>query len=200
MNIKKHLIYFVFILTIFSSSLIMMSFKENYHQRSTSKLVRSIAEDDPVYFWFFVKVRIDTKSNIYKIAGSGGGINHGYLYDFEKSLWKGLSRRQIAIGPFQSREEALNSIRLYKADKSKINELPEGDVPTRAHWFAITFKQSDRQKFFILERAPGSVNTGTMDNFIDAFFAQLEYKFLQIGPFYSYEQAEEAKRLYRKNE
>ncbi|MBN2892964.1 MAG: hypothetical protein JXL97_13940 [Bacteroidales bacterium] len=198
MNIKKLLSYLFVIVLLYSVSLLTISFKNG--EITEGKRAGSIHDDDPVYYWYFVRVRIDDRTNTFKLSGTSGGLDYGYLIDFEKNLWNGLSKRQIAVGPFLSREEALNAKRLYKTSADKINEMPEGEIPDRIHWFAITFEQSPRLRIFVIRRAPGAVQTGTVDQFIAAFYEQLNVRLLSIGPFYYYEQAEEAKRLYRVNE
>lgn len=198
MNFKKIFGYSIVIALLFSLSISTISFKNN--ESREGKRGKLIHEDDPVVYWFFVRVRIDVRSNSYKLAGTSRGLEYGYQIDFEKNLWEGLSKRQIAVGPFLSREEALNSRRLYKTKKDKIKEMPEGEIPDDIHWFAITFDQSDRMRIFVIKRSPAAVQTGSVEQFINAFYEQLQYRLLQIGPFYYYEQAEDAKRLYRLNE
>lgn len=198
MNIKKKISFFVAVALLFVVSIFVISFKNADIPEETQ--VVSINDDEPLMYWFFVRVRIDTRLQEYKISGTSGGLNYGYKINFEKNLWSGLSKRQIAVGPFFSRNEALNAKRLYKTGADKITKLPEGEVPDNVFWFAINFKQSDRLRIFILDRAPGAVASGSEQAFITAFYEQLAYKQLAIGPFYFYEQAEEAKTMYRLNE
>ncbi len=199
MNLKKKIIYLVAISVLLTVSLVTTSFNKPDTQEKPN--VNSVNEDDnPIYYWYFLNVRLDNRLNVFKVSGTSGGINNGYLIDFEKQLWNGLSKRKIAVGPFLTKDEAVNSKRLYKSKKEKINQLPQGEVPDRVHWFAITFDQSDRLKIFIMRRTPGAVNSGSEKDFINAFYEQLGKKQLSIGPFYYYEQAEEAKNIYRRNE
>lgn len=197
---RKIFNYLALLLLIVTISIISISFKSKNEIKDQSIVKILDGDDEPVYYWFYARIRIDDRTNTYKLTGTTGGLEYGHLIDFEKNLWNSLSKRQIAVGPFQTREEALNAKRLYKSKKDKIKELPEGEIPDRIHWFAITFEQSDRLRIFVIRRAPGAVVTGTVDDFIEAYFEQLEFKLLQIGPFYYYEQAEEAKRFYRMNE
>jgi hypothetical protein len=191
-------VYGAAIVFLLSISLLNLSF-DNHTQKHGKKL-SVINEDDPIYFWFFVRVRIDTRQDKFIMSGTTGGIRTGRQIDFEKDLWSNLSRRQIAVGPFESKNEAVNAKRLYKTKKKLIKSLPKGEVPAQVTWFAVTFEQSPRLRIFVIKRAPGAVFTGSEQMFIDAFFEQLNYKLLTIGPFYNYDQAELAKRLYRKNE
>ncbi len=198
MKIKQILGFIIAVILLYSISAITLSFKKNEHLKGNS--IPTVTEDDPVYYWFYLKIRIDDRTNTFKVSGTSGGLDYGYQLDFEKALWNNLSKRQIAIGPFQTKEEALNAKRLYKMSEDKIHELPEGEVPDRINWFAITFEQSPRLKIYIIRRAPGAVQTGTEDFFVSTFYEQLGVRLLSIGPFYDYEHAEMAKRLYRMNE
>ncbi len=157
-------------------------------------------DDTAYYYWFFVRVDIEKKSGAYKILGTSNSIEYGYLIDFEKELWQGLSKRMIAVGPFYTSVEAVNARRLYKSKKEKIKDLPEGEVPENVYWFAINFYISSRLKIFVLQRTKARVEEGNEIRFIDAFYEQIPYQQLPIGPFYDKIQAEFAKRLYRMNE
>lgn len=156
--------------------------------------------DDPVVYWFYAGVKIDDQTNSYVVSGTPGGIQYGHTVDFEKDLWATLSKKKLAVGPFLSKNEAINASRLYRSSKDKINQLPKDEVPGNVHWFAIQFSQSDRLRIFVFERAPGSVRTGSEKQFIDAFYVQIISRMFAIGPFYDYNQAELAKNLYRRNE
>jgi len=196
MKIKDLFKYLIAFSLVAGVALSAVSFKP--HEKSD--IVNNSYDDQPVYYWFYATVKIEDMTNSYKITGTPGGIQYGYEIDFEKDLWANLSQRKLAIGPFLSKNEAINARRLYKSDADKINQLPKDSVPQQVHWFAITFDQSDRLRILVFERAPGAVQTGTEDQFINAFYEQLINKLFAIGPFYDYNQAEIAKRLYRKNE
>ncbi len=218
MRLNNFLKYSVIFFLIFSVSSLLTSFdngeksvseiaKTKLHNQQISKniqtkgkIIKTRLDDDPTVYWFFAAVKFARRSNGYKLTGTPGGVSYGKTIDFEKDLWANLSRRRIAVGPFLSKNEALNARRLYKSKRDRIRGLPRGQIPNEVHWFAVAFGQSDRLRIFVFERAPGAVVSGTENFFIDVFYEQLQRKLLSIGPFYDYEQAEIAKRLYRKNE
>jgi len=186
------------IIALYSISAMLLSFKAQRNEADKASTFRP--GDDEVVYWFYLKIRIEDRTNSFIVSGTSAGLDFGKILDFEKSLWDGLSKRQIAIGPFYDKNEAMNAKRLYKPDKNKVKEMPEGEIPATVHWFAITFEQSPRLRIYVIKRNPAQVQSGTENRFIDVYFEQLPNKLLSIGPFYDYNQAEEAKRMYRMNE
>lgn len=156
--------------------------------------------DEQEVYWFFVRVRIDKRKNNYQIVGTGSRIMIGSKKEFAKAIWWGISRRQIAIGPFYSEEEAENSKILYKRSKEKINDLPVVQPPEQIHWFNMTFKQLERIGAYQIERNPAAVASGSTEDFIGMLYEGITFEKLAIGPFWDYTQAEEAKAIYRENE
>ncbi len=198
MKIKKILGFLTAVALLLSLSMVMISFDSKNNREG--KRLSSQLDDEIVYYWFFAKVRIDKQTDTYKVSGTGGGLFHGYQKVFEKSLWRGLSNRQIAIGPFMRKNEAVNAKRLYRASKDQITGVPVGEPPAQYHWFPIEFYQSKRTGIYIMKSSPSSVNSGTEEGFITSFYEKLDFKSLMVGPFYDYEQAEQAKAMYRMNE
>lgn len=181
-------LYFILFLFVFVSNV------QTFSQKP-------IANDpNRIYYWFAVNVRIDNKTDSYKVTSTSSELYAGTLKEFEKDLWKSLSNRKIVVGPFLEKNEALNAKRLYRSSEDKVKLMPVDTVPAIVHWFAIDFKQSDRMFIYIIVRNPAATQSGPEKRFIDAFYEQLNYKHFAIGPFYSYDHAEFAKRLYRKNE
>ena len=159
-----------------------------------------VLEPNTVFYWFFVNVKIDEKSDSYKVISTQNNITVGTINDFEKDLWQSLANRKIIVGPFLDKNEAINAKRLYRSSEDRVNQLPVDTVPANVYWFAIDFKQSDRMRIFIIVRNPAAIQSGNENRFVAAFYEQLAYKHFAIGPFYSYDEAEHAKRMYRKNE
>ena len=200
MSLNKNLKYVMIIGFLLSFSILFMSFNNPKQITDIDDSSQLLDDPEQVVYWFYTSVRIDDRTNSYKVNGTPGGIQWGYIEEFEKDLWGSLSRRKIAIGPFFDKNTAINARRLYKSKPSRITTLPKDTVPDIVYWFAISFDKSDRLGIFVIERVPGAVQNGSEQFFIDAFFQQLVYKQFAVGPFYQHAMAEEAKRLYRKNE
>lgn len=185
--------FFIAIIVIFGTSALTQTTKAQDNNNN-------FTDANQAYFWFYVNVKIDEKTDSYKVISAQNNLNTGYMKDFEKDLWSSLANRRIAVGPFLDKNEAMNAKRLFKSSEDRVNQLPVDTVPNTVYWFAIDFKQSDRMRIFIITRNPAAVQQGNENQFVAAFYEQLAYKHFSIGPFYSYELAEMAKRLYRKNE
>ena len=159
-----------------------------------------IIDENLTYFWYSVRIKINDRQNKYEIVGSGSKIKRGTLLEFEQAVWKGLSKRQIVIGPFQDTDEVVNSKMFYKRAESKVNYQPDGNPPSTIYWFAVKFYESERLRVYIFERTPASVQSGNPNQFISVLYEQLNFKQFSIGPFWDYTNAEHAKGLYLKNE
>ncbi len=194
---KKRIVYLFPVLLVFA----FFSISWNYNTKKIkAKKAISYLDNKPDVYWFNIRVQIDERNNTFKMVGATGGVSYGQQISFEKALWHGLSRRQIAVGPFLSKQIALNAKNFYKANKSKIKQKYIDKESGQIHWFAITFEESPRLRIFVLKRAPGAVASGNINFFVSTFFQLLQVKQVAIGPFSDYTQAELAKRLYRMNE
>ncbi len=203
MNFNKKLKIFTIAMLIPLFGIVSLSFtniNKHSNKRHQARKALSFSNDVMDWYWFSVRVRIDKREDAFKFVGVTGGIRHGKQAQFEKDLWQGLAMRQIAVGPFEQKSEARNAKALYKTSKDKIKYYNDPNRPEVLNWFAITFVESPRLRIFVIRRAPGAVATGSIKMFVEGFFVQLPQKLLEIGPFYNYDQAELAKRLYRKNE
>ncbi|MBO4772502.1 MAG: hypothetical protein J5595_08180 [Bacteroidales bacterium] len=157
-------------------------------------------EPEPPVFWYFIRIRIDSKKRETEITGGGGKISSGSKKAFSKAVWWGIAHRQMAVGPFYSEAEALNSKIYYKKSKDKINELPQATAPSTMHWFEVQLTELKRLNSFEFTHSPAAVSSGSADTFADALYEGLTFQRVSIGPFWDYTQAEEAKSIYRLNE
>ncbi len=181
--------------------MLMISFsfvRTNMAKRSITKHYSEAETDE--YYWFTVSVRIDDKTNQYKITGTASKLIKGNQFVFEKDVWYGIARRQIVVGPFAQQNEALNSRMLYKKDADQIASIPNEENPSEVFWFFVTFVQLDRLGAYIFQRMPAGVASGNTTNFVDALYENITFKNLAIGPFWDANLAEKSKALYRKNE
>ena len=157
-------------------------------------------EPTPDVFWFYIRMRIDSKRKDIEIMSGGGKVVQGSMKRFSKAVWWGIAHRQVTIGPFYSEEEAINAKIYYKKSRDKINELPQPSAPSTMHWFQCAFTELKRMGSYEFTRSPAAVSSGSSDEFADALFEGLTFQRLSIGPFWDYTQAEEAKAIYRLNE
>ncbi|MBQ4408247.1 MAG: hypothetical protein II852_14705 [Bacteroidales bacterium] len=157
-------------------------------------------EPEPPVFWYFIRIRLDGKKREIEITGGGGKISSGTKKAFSKAVWWGIAHRQMAVGPFYSEAEALNSKIYYKKNRDKINELPQATAPSTMHWFEVQLTELKRLNSFEFTHSPAAVSSGSAETFTDALYEGLTFQRLSIGPFWDYTQAEEAKTIYRLNE
>ncbi len=162
-------------------------------------------KDENIYYWFDVRVKVQTRDNIYRIISVGSRVYSGTIKKFDKAVWKGLSKRRIVIGPFVSQEDAQKAQKLYRVlmrAKTR-DDLKKAKIPTYDHevyWFALKFKESKRLRIFIIEHNPARVESGNARDFLNALFETLTYQQISIGPFEDYQRTEDIKRIYRRNE
>ncbi len=192
-------VFFIAVLPVLTLFLLAFYYEKTPVAKINNSLVYQSPEEE-TFFWFSVRVSIDDKKQAYKIVGSPSGISQGSLKEFEKAIWMGLRKRQIVVGAFRSKQEAMNARMLYRSKREKIKKMPK--IEGTVYWFAIHFEESKRLRIYIIRRKPGAIENGegNLNFFIAAFFEQLNFEMFTIGPFTSYEDAELMKRLYRKNE
>ncbi len=157
------------------------------------------------YYWIELRIKIDTKNNRYSIIGASNKIYDGYIKDFEKALWKGLSKKKIIVGPFIDMPQARLSRTIYQLmarvkKPEDINKIKWPEWPNEIYYFNIEFEVSHRLRIFMLKHTAAAVESGSVKSFVNAMFVGLQYKKIAIGPFEEHNRAEEVKRLYRQNE
>lgn len=192
----------IFAILLSGSLLLFGSFSMDLNEpRKAKATMKSISPDQDEYvFWFFLRIRIDDRKKQFKITGPGSRSSSGMIADFEKSLWRGLGNRQIAIGPFSNYEEAENARLMYQKSKEKVFIRRTENAPDEVNWFLITFKNMKRLGSYQLVSMPARVASGSASGFVDALYEGVAFKSLAIGPFWDYTLAEEAKKMYGKNE
>lgn len=151
------------------------------------------------YYWFFIRIRIDERLKKIHVLGTASRVTAGTLETYRRKLWWGIAHMQLAVGPFMSEEEAANARLHYRSSRTRIMKAetaPEHEV----HWFLLSVKELKRARAYKLMPMPARTASGTMDEFIDALYEGMAFEHLAIGPFYSYDQAELSKYIYRENE
>ncbi|MEE3448124.1 MAG: hypothetical protein VZQ51_05900 [Bacteroidales bacterium] len=200
-KITKILLLFA-ALTLFGGSFKASAVDPEKTLKVTSESPDGIEDKEPTpdVYWFYIRMKIDSKRKEIEILGGGTKVMMGSLKSFSKAVWWGIAHRQVTIGPFYSEVEAINAKIYYKKSKEKINELPQPTAPSTMHWFQCAFTELRRMGSYEFTRSPAAVSSGSANEFADALFEGLSFQRLSIGPFWDYTQAEEAKAIYRLNE
>ncbi len=197
---KKHkitILFLLFISLVVLSSFILPTIEK---EQKYAKQLKYDKVSQNYVFWFFLRIQVDARKKEFRISGPASRATSGTVRDFEKSLWNGISHRQIAIGPFTNYDEAENARLLYQRNKEKVMFRKSENAPEELNWFLITFRYLKRARAYRLEPMPARLATGSANNFVDALYEGLAFSNLVIGPFWDYQAAEEAKKMYRKNE
>ncbi|MCR5454768.1 MAG: hypothetical protein K6F33_07265 [Bacteroidales bacterium] len=157
------------------------------------------AMSSEVYYWFTVKISntLDrtTKMDAYALRVISPTIYNGNLRKFQKTLWEGSAHgTKIAIGPFNTQDEAKSALQLYKTHKdTTANVTYDGQLS----WFLINVTIMPRSHAYQFERMAARIAFGSAREFKAVLKESLSFKKLAIGPFYDDMQAERSKALYR---
>jgi len=173
--------------------------KDDAEPISTQRMQDGGLNDLDEVHWFYVRVRLDRARNIFHIVGSATQIHAGTRSNFDKELWHGITRGQLAIGPFWDMDEARDARKLFKHLKRNV-KINEARSDKEMHWFAVTFTVRLRSHAYRLERTPNRIESGTQEEFVDLLFENMTFRKLTVGPFWDYNEAEEAKDYYKQNE
>lgn len=178
------------------------SLSKNTHIQTNTPAGELISppDGDEYVYWFFVRIRIDQRKKQYRLVGTGSRIKSGKISEYDRMLWWGTTKGQIAIGPFRSYDEARASRMLYRKNPNQINEFSEEEQNREVSWFLVSFKPRKRSRSYQMQRMPARVASGTNVEFVDAMFEGFTFQHLAIGPFWDYYQAEKAKEMFRRNE
>ena len=171
----------------------------------TNKISAQIDFDDDKrnVYWFYVKISLhkDTASYYhYDLKRKRKNIQEGLIKDFDRSLWKYLSKGStLAIGPFSQYADVKTSYSLYTKDESsQIKDSVLNSTQT-VYWFAWKIKKNERTNPPFISRLPIATASGSFNDFKVFLEENLSMRILTIGPFKSEEEAELAKRMYRLN-
>ena len=157
---------------------------------------------DPIpVFWFYISIRetenTETREKKYIVRRLGTKVESGAIEDYAKDLWFNLGKGyKLAIGPFPTHEEAKQAMEFYIITEEK--NFTEGiDQGRTVYFFPIRVFRMPRSGGLEIQKSPAAVFPGTANTFYEALKTQLDFKQINIGPFWSAEVAEEAKRQYR---
>lgn len=199
MNMKRKNVWFF---AAFALAAIVAFSSFNYINepgKTEKKGKPTVDQDDMDYktlFWFYVTVKDNKKSREYVVKrAQGTKIMSGLKSDYERSLWQNLVEGRLAIGPFGDFEEAKGANVLYNTGPATGQVI--GTIHTdEVHYFYVKVRQNERTKAYKIEPVSSKLETGTLDAFKDAFREGLGFQMLAVGPFWDYNEAEEAKRFY----
>jgi len=190
---KKYFIYIFisFITFFFTNSSIFAQEKVDYSDKNRD------------VFWFNINLKIykdQTLGDCYKVIRYGSTVSSGTLNDYDKKLWDGLnSGSKIAVGPFNSYEEAKIAVRFYDQKKSATDTVIQNNNQ-QYYYYLVKPSKSKRLKNWQFERMPAAVTSGNTNDFLELLKISLSQKKLVIGPFSSQLEAEESKRIFRLDE
>jgi len=171
---------------------------------SYSQIPVNYNDDARRVYWFDITVKQipdpNTKIPTYKIFRMGKQIHYGTAMQYDQYLWNGLSNgSKIAVGPFNSREQAERANILYDVNNSKTDSTLLTNNTTY-YWYLVTLKQSKRLKSYQFERIPARVVSGTYSDFFSLMDVSLSVNKLIIGVFEDIPEAENSKRVFRLEE
>jgi len=150
-------------------------------------------------YWFFLRVKTIKAKKAYEIIGTGSRLTTGTLAEFDKALWWGTTRGQLAIGPFFEEREAEDARLLYRKSRSRLNALNITEKD-EVFWFLVSFRRRQRSSAYKMVKQPSQISSGSTQEFLDALYEGLGFEHITVGPFWDGSQAEEAQKLYQKNE
>ncbi len=154
-------------------------------------------------FWFHIGLRIYKDPELgerYKVIKYGSTVHSGTIKEYDEKLWAGLnSGSKIAIGPFNTYEDAKKGLRFYDTRKSEADTVIHNDNRT-IYYYLVKPSKSKRLKNWQFERMPAAVTSGKTNNFLQLLKISLNQKKLVIGPFSSLLEAEESKKIFRLDE
>ncbi len=190
---KKYLIYiFISFITLFlTNSSIFAQEKVDYTDKNRD------------VFWFNINLKIHkdrTLGECYNVIKYGSTVSSGTLKKYDEKLWGGLNNgTRIAIGPFNSYEEAKIAVRFYDTKKSATDTVIQNNNE-QLFYYLVKPTKSKRLKNWQFERMPAAIVSGKNNDFLELLKVSLNQKKLVIGPFKSQLEAEESKRIFRLDE
>ncbi len=161
-------------------------------------------------YWFHIKAYIKpdkvTKKSVYMIKLGEIEPKYGTIHDYEYDLWKQLQvGSNLLIGPFLDYHDAKSAMEPYR-QQNKIQDINKTEIQNEIlvkgeyYWYFLTFKITERDRSYSLQRIAAAVASGELMEFKEVLAEGLSWQKLAIGPFSSQVEAEESKRLNRLEE
>jgi hypothetical protein len=166
----------------------------------TSVSDNKIDENRTVY-WHYVYISfLNIEEDLFKfrLKSRSSSVETGSFKKYEYDLWYYLSGgKKFAVGPFNSKDEAENSNKIYTRSNKKLDENSVYPSNNEVFWFVLKVIKRERSNSYELVRIPGAIASGSYKEFETFFKENLELGILTIGPFKQMSDAEESKRIYR---
>lgn len=159
-------------------------------------------DENRLVYWFYVGVREyeDTKTGYvsYRIQRKGNRVFHGSMKTYDHELWKNLGNgSKMAIGPFNDFDEAKRAFSFYNIQKEPRVLDSTYSSDQQVFWFILHVNRRPRSNSYQLVRKPGSIASGSYQDFDNFLRDNLKMRVMTIGPFLYMPEAEESKRTYR---
>lgn len=172
-------------------------------QKSYSQLDAQEVNENQIVYWFNIGVNMRKHKKFgykyYEVRSYGGHIYNAPLKKYGRKLWRGLRRgRYFSIGPFIDYYEAEQAEKFYGRDSIIIDTAL--DQSKTVYWFMLKVFRRPRSNSYDIMKTPTMVQQGTYRLFANqykALLSQGQGSALLVGPFWNYDEAEEAKRRYR---
>lgn len=169
-----------------------------------SQLRPDYSDENRRVFWFDISLqKVKDKETLlptFIINRKGTRVQYGKAFEYDRYLWQGLSNgSRIAVGPFDSPDQAKFANRLYDMKKAANDSVVQNDNGTY-FWYLVTLKKTKRLNSYDFERIPAQVNSGNALDFLTLQKYSLPQDKLVIGPFSTAEEAENSKRVFRLKE
>ncbi len=167
---------------------------------------------DRIVYWFYINISEYEDHEIgyktYKVQVSQNRLAHGSAQEYHTSLWKNMgstNSTRMAIGPFYNQREADIAKNIFKKQENILTKEEENifmkdtmlTAEDEVFWFPLEVVRRDRSNSFKLGRIPARIHSGNYQGFIEGIKVFLWQKKIPIGPFWSHDEAEESKRIYR---
>lgn len=159
-------------------------------------------DENRLVYWFYVGVREFENSKTgyvsYKVQRKGNRVYHGSMKIYHRELWKNLGNgSKMAIGPFNDFDEAKRAYLFYKIQKEPRVLDSTYNMDQQVFWFILHVNRRPRSNSYQLVRKPGSIASGSYQDFDNFLRDNLKMRVMTIGPFLYMPEAEESKRTYR---
>ncbi len=192
------------ILTLFVGIVFSISITDIKAQTGVLGGIDEYGEPIPV-FWFYISVREQTdrttgmKSHIIRRLGTR--VENGSMEEYKEDLWYNMGKGyKLAMGPFNEYLKAKEAMVFYEITNDSIPLPPNVDVSDKnrtVYYFPVRIFKRERSGSLEFNSSAAAVASGNYEEFYSVIKLQLNFKAINIGPFWSLEEAEAAKSVYK---
>jgi hypothetical protein len=138
-------------------------------------------EPSATYYWYYVKPIFNEKSNTNKIRVLSKTPKSGSTSVYEKDVWRNMQGgQQIVIGPFNTINDAQNSILYYEIAALQSDSLIHSSNK-ELYWYKFTYNRTKKPYRFDL-RSDYKLSKGNSSEFIQELKNSIQKNILLIGP------------------